>query len=142
MTQASETILDFDHSVGTEDRFAIRRFISDFIDSVNNQGREEVSVYFDKGVTAQGFNEFPLLGPQLVEMFYKKFFGRRHNYVSLPKVKLTSAKFLYNLSGNYEEYSDGILTTAGTIDIAILKSDDTYKIVNIKFYPRMRAVEQ
>lgn len=141
MSGPTETNLDFDHTVGTEDRFAIRRFIAKITESINQGSREDIDALLDKTATAQGFSEFTLLQPQIVEMFYKKFFGRRHNYVSFPKLKLTSSKYLFSLTGGYEEYQEGILSAAGTIDVSLLKTEDSYKIVSLKFYPRMRVVD-
>lgn len=141
MHEKAEITLDFDHTVGTEDRFVIRHFVTDFVEAVNNQGKHEVAGFIADSATAEGFSEFALQKPQLVEMFYKKFFGRRHNYISLPKLKLTSSKFLFRLNGNYEEYQEGILSAAGSIDLSVIKQDEKFYLVSMKFYPRMRVSE-
>lgn len=133
-----ELTLDFDNSVTTEDRFSIRHFLENFVDVVNNQSQESLEEMISKGATAEGFTEFVLQQPQILEMFYKKFFGRRRSYISFSKLKLTFSNFLFHISGDYEEYSEGILTTAGTIELAIMKTEDGYQVVKLKFYPRMR----
>jgi hypothetical protein len=142
MAQAQETILDFDNSVGTEDRFAIRHFIADFVDAVNTQPKAEVARFIDEGATAEGFDDFVIQQPQIVEMFYKKFFGRRHNYIHFPKLKLTSTKHFFYLNGSYEEYQEGILSAVGTIELALIKRDEDYHFVKLKFFPRMRAASE
>jgi len=79
--------------------------------------------------------------PQILEMFYKKFFGRRHNYIVFPKLKLSFHKVLFHLSGLYEEYQEGILSATGNIELALVKQEDNYRIISLKFYPRMRVSE-
>lgn len=134
----AELTLDFDNTVETEDRFAIRHFLEDFVDIVNNQTQEDLDEMFSGAVTAEGFSEFILQKKEILEMFYSKFFGRRRSYIHFSKLKLSFTKFLYHVHGDYEEYSEGILAAAGTIDISLVKTDDGYEFVNIKFYPRMR----
>ena len=141
MSHSLETNLDFDHTVSTEERFEIRHFVAEFIEAVNNQGKAEVAAMIAPSATADGFSEFTFQQPQLVEMFYKNFFGRRHNYIALPELKLTFSHHLFHLHGDYEEYQEGILSAAGTIDFNLVKQDDKYLITSIKFYPRMRAVQ-
>ncbi len=141
MNKLAETILDFDGTVGTEDRFAIRRFIARFLEIVNNAQVSEMDTVISDSTTALGLSDFPLQKKQIIEMFYKKFFGRRHNYLVLPKLKLSFNKFMFHLSGTYEEYEQGILTGAGTIDLALIKNDDSFQFVDFKFYPRMRKQE-
>lgn len=133
-----EIILDFDNSVSTEDRFAIRRFLKDFVELVNNHHHEQMPGLFSDAVTAEGFSEFVMQKSELLGMFYKKFFGRKHNFIRFPKLKLSSSKFLYNLKGSYEEYDQEILAGAGSIEISIIKNDDKFQFIKFKFYPRMR----
>ncbi len=141
MAVAQETILDFDHTVGTEDRFAIRKFINQLTRIINGGGKRELAVIIDHRATAQGFLEFPIQQQQILEMFYKKFYGRRNNYMALPKLKLTSSNFLFHLNGLYEEYQEGILSAAGTIDLSLIKDEEEYRVVSLIFYPRMRTAD-
>lgn len=141
MAHSVETTLDFDHTVGTEDRFKIRHFMTRFVDAVNNEGKDEIAAVLSPSIIAEGFSNFSLQQPELVEMFYKNFFGRRHNYIAIPKLKLTFNNHLFHLHGDYEEYQEGILSATGTIDFNLVKQEDDYLITSIKFYPRMRAVQ-
>lgn len=133
-----DVILDFDNSVGTEDRFAIRRFINLFVHTVNHGTRAEVEELLSDSITAEGYGEFTLQKQQLSEMFYKKFYGRRHNYINMPKLKLSSNKSLFYLNGNYEEYQEGILSAAGSLDLLVARQNEKFCLVSLKFYPRMR----
>lgn len=140
LKQATELTLDFDNTVGTEDRFAIRHFLENFVDIVNYQSQEQLTNFISEAATAQGFSEFMMQKPEILDLFYKKFFGRRHSYIVFSNLKLTMSKQLYLIKGSYEEYTDGILSAAGSIDLYIVKNDERYQITNFIFYPRMRLV--
>ncbi len=137
-----ELTLDFDNTVGTEDRFVIRHFLEDFIDIVNNQSQDELSTLISGAATAEGFSEFVMQKQEILDMFYSKFFGRRNSYINFSKLKLTFDKQLFQIRGEYEEYSEGILAAAGSIQMSLVKTDSGYEFVNFKFYPRMRATIQ
>lgn len=133
-----EIALDFDNTVGTEDRFAIRHFLEDFMDIINNQSQDDLSEMISGAATAEGFSEFVMQKQQILDMFYNKFFGRRNNYINLSKSKLTFIKGLFVINGEYEECSEGILAASGGIQMSLVKTDDRFEFVNFKFYPRMR----
>ncbi len=137
MSELQEIIFDYDRSVGTEDRFAIRRFVQSFVEIASRANKPELELVIADGATTTGITEFPLQKPELVELFYKKFFGRRHNYFVMPKLKLTYNQYLFHLNGNYEEYEQGILSGSGTIEMLLIKKDDTFNVVGLKYYPRM-----
>lgn len=141
MDQANQTILDFDRTVGTEDRFAIRRFIENFSNIISNAHKSDLDIIIADGAVTAGITEFPLQKSQLIEMLYKKFFGRRHNFFILPKLKLTYSKFLFHLNGSYEEYEQGILSGSGTIEIVLVKNENYFQVFSLKFFPRMLKQE-
>lgn len=141
MHEAKETILDYDRTVGTEDRFAIRRFITTCSTSISQANRGAMESLIADGATISGITEFPLQKKQAVDLFYKKFFGRRQNFIYFPKMKLSFNKFMFHLSGSYEEYEEGILSGYGTIELALIKRDEKYQLVDVKFFPRMLKQE-
>lgn len=141
MHEPKETIFDFDRTVGTEDRFAIRRFISNCSTLISQANKHDIEALIADGATVSGITEFPLQKKQAVDLFYKKFFGRRHNFISFPKMKLSFNKFMFHLSGSYEEYEEGILSGYGTIELALIKKDEKYQLVDVKFFPRMLKQE-
>ncbi len=139
MNLNTEITLDFDNTVSTEDRFVIRHFIEDFVDVVNNQSQDILDKMISDSVIAEGFSEFVLQKKQLLEMFYKKFFGRRHNFIRFPDLKLSFNNSLYKVTGTYEEYTEEILGAVGSIEMFLLKDDEgIYSFVGFKFFPRMR----
>lgn len=142
MNLSFETNLDFDQTVSTEDRFRVRKFIEHFVDTVNTKGKVQISPFLSDSITAEGFSEFVLQKSQLLELWYKKFFGRRNNVMRLPKLVLTSQTGLFRLEGDYEDYDQGILSNKGDIKISVVKnSDDQFLITKIIFLPKMRKVD-
>lgn len=138
MSPDTEITLDFDHTVGTEDRFMIKHLVEDFVETVNNQPHHDLRSMISEQVTAEGFSESVMHKPQFLEMLYKKFYGRRHSFVRFPQLKLSSSNSLFYISGEYEEYIEEILAAAGGIKISLAKTDDKFEFISFKFFPRMR----
>lgn len=141
MNKTAEITLDFDHTISsTEDRFNVRHFLEDFVDNINNQSQEALTKFISGGATAEGFSEFTMQKSEILDMFYKRFFGRRSSYVNFSNLKLSFTKSLFHIHGVYEEYIEGILSSSGSIDMSLMKVNDGYEFVHFKFYPRMRCV--
>lgn len=138
MIPSTEITLDFDHTVGTEDRFVIKHLLEDFVDVINNQPHDELKAMISEAAIAEGFTEFAMQKPQLLDMFYKKFYGRRKSFIRFPELKLSSTHNLFHINGDYEEYLEEILAAAGTIKMSLIKTDDGFEFIGFKFYPRMR----
>lgn len=142
MSMNLETTLDFNNTVTTEERFEIRKFINEFVKTVNEKNLESSEPFIADGFVAEGLSEFVMQKPQLLGTFYRKFFGRKNNYMWFPKLKLSSNKNMYRLDGTYEEYQQGILSTEGDIKIDLKKTEnDSYVLIAMKFFPRMRLIE-
>jgi hypothetical protein len=142
MSMSLETTLDFNNTVNTEERFEIRKFINEFVKTVNEKNLESSEPFIADGFVAEGLSEFVMQKPQLLGTFYRKFFGRKNNYMWFPKLKLSGANNLYRLDGTYEEYQQGILSTEGDVKIDLKKTEnDSYVLIGMKFFPRMRLIE-
>lgn len=142
MSMSLETTLDFNNTVNTEERFEIRKFINEFVKTVNEKNLESSEPFIADGFVAEGLSEFVMQKPQLLGTFYRKFFGRKNNYMWFPKLKLSSVNNLYRLDGTYEEYQQGILSTEGDVKIDLKKTEnDSYVLIGMKFFPRMRLIE-
>ena len=142
MSDHLETTLDFNNTVSTEERFEIRKFIDAFVKTVNDKNQDSAEQFIADGFVAIGLSEFAMQKAQLLGTFYRKFFGRKNNYMWFPKLKLSSNKNLYRLDGTYEEYQQGILSTEGDIKLDVKKTeDDNYVLIGMKFFPRMRLIE-
>ncbi len=142
MELTTETKLDFDNSVGTEDRFAIRRAIDSFADCANRGEIDALNNMISDSTVIEGFSDIPYMKQQFISVVSRWQGSDRKRIMRFPKLKLFYNRYLYHLTGTYEEFADGILSTEGTIELALVKTDDTFKFVKIAFFPRMRLTEE
>ena len=140
MKLTTESRMDFDRTIGTEDRFALRRWLENYIDKLNNREVDLASLFADD-CTIEGFGKEPLLPEIFSKMMYERNNHSNHlaRYVDM-RIKFKG--YLYHVQGNYEEYIDGVLVTDGTMEFAITKEDDIFKIVQQKFFPRMMLAQE
>lgn len=140
MISTAETKLDFDRTVSTEDRFAIRKAISNFVTAINNREAEEYAAMLSDALIVEGFSDIVQVKAGFLTMLKQKFDGS-DRIMQMPQLKLSYSHYLYHLKGNYEEILEGILITEGTIEISLIKEEQNYKVVRIIFYPRMMEHE-
>jgi len=137
-----ETKLDFDRSVSTEDRFAIRKAVDVFVSSVNKADTEAYSSMISDAAVIEGFTDIPYVKEGFVNMLARKFTPGAERFMRFPQLKLSYTRYLYQLQGTYEEFDDGVLATEGTITLNLVKGEDGYQIVRILFYPRMMMQDE
>jgi hypothetical protein len=137
MPLALETKLDFDRTVNTEDRFAIRRVLARFIEAINEGHSSVYSGMLSDAAIIEGFSDITQVKEGFVGMLNFRFAGKSRT-AALPQLKLSYSRYLFHLKGTYEETIDGVLATEGTIEMSLIKDEKSYKIVRIIFYPRMR----
>ena len=137
MSLVVETKLDFDRSVSTEDRFAIRKVVDTFVRAVNNGDGEVYRAMVSDAAIIEGFTDIPYVKEGFINMLSRKFTEQANRFMRFPQLKLSYSKYLFQLQGTYEEFDGGILGTEGTITINLVKGKDGYQIVRILFYPRM-----
>jgi hypothetical protein len=141
MSATAETKLDFDRTVNTEDRFAIRKTLASFIRAVNNGQPESYGPILSDAVIVEGFSDIVQVKQGFLTMLQHRFNGQGRRLMQMPQLKLSYSHYLFHLKGTYEEIDDGLLATEGTIEISVIKEDQNYKIVRIVFYPRMMLTE-
>lgn len=142
MSISIETKLDCDRTVSTEDRFALRRALDSFVTAVN---RAEVDAYQQMllgGAVIEGFSDIPQLKQEFISTLSRRFTGDNNNLMRFPKLKSSYNRFMFHAEGTYEEYRDGILATEGSIELALVKTNDKFQIAKIVFYPRMLLNEE
>ena len=142
MELTTETKLDFDSSVGTEDRFAIRRMIDLFADSSNRGNVEQLNKLISDSTVIEGFSDIPYVKQQFISVIERWQTSDRKRVMRFPKLKLSYSHYLYHLVGTYEEFADNILSTEGTIELAIIKNETGFQFVKMVFFPRMRLAEE
>lgn len=136
-----ETKLDFDRSVSTEDRFAIRKAIDSFVRLVNKQAIDESSAMISDGVVVEGFSDIPQVKIGFVSMLKRRFGNQGLRMMRFPELKLSFNQFIYHLEGTYEEFADGVLAIEGTIELSLIKNSDGFQFVKIILFPRMMLNE-
>lgn len=138
MPVVTETVLDYDRSVSIEQRFAVRRFIDDFVSEVNTGKLKQFTKKLAEPLVVEGFEDYALFKNNYVAMLEQKFSSDQRNFLRFPVLKLTLKKSIYYLAGTYEEFTDNILSAEGTIEIKLAKQDESFQFFKIKFFPRMK----
>ncbi len=142
MELTTETKLDFDNTVGTEDRFIIRRTLDLFATAANTGVVEKLNELISDSTVIEGFSDIPYMKQEFISVVSRWQCSGRERIMRFPKLKLSYSHYLYHLSGTYEEFVDHILATEGTIELSMIKTDEGFKFVKIIFYPRMRFAEE
>ncbi len=127
--------MDFDRTVSTEDRFALRRWLEGYIDKLNNREGELVGLFSDN-CQIEGFSNEPMERDSFSQMMYDRH-NRNNHLARYSELRIKFKNDLYHISGTYEEYLDGVLVTDGTMEFSIMKEEENFLIVKQKFYPRM-----
>ena len=141
MEMITETKLDFDQTVGTEDRFAIRRAVDAFANAANQNAVTVLENLISDSTVIEGFSDLPYMKQEYISVISRWLTVGRERSMRFPKLKLTYSNHLFHLTGTYEEFVDRILVTEGTIEMALVKSDGGFQFVKIVFFPRMRLTE-
>lgn len=141
MQLPTETKLDFDQTVTDEDRFAIRRFVQSFADAENAGDVEKLNQYISDSTVIEGFSDLPYMKAEFISVVSRWSEKKSKRVMRFPKLKLSYSRYLFHLTGTYEEFIDNILATEGTIEMALVKTEDSFQFAKIIFYPRMRLAE-
>src|SRR5207247_533654 len=103
----------------------------------NNFNLESIKNKFSEELTVEGFTDSILNCKEYIEFIIQQKRATKIDLVRYPNIKVSFRHFLFHLSGTFEGYSSGIIAYEGTIEIKIIKQDEQFKLVYIKFYPRM-----
>lgn len=141
MELTTETKLDFDQTVGTEDRFAIRRTLDSFAEAANTGDSQKLDEMISDSTVIEGFSDLPYVKEEFISVVTRWVTHNEKRVMRFPLLKLSYSHYLYHLTGTYEQYADNILVTEGTIELSMIKQDDCFVFVKIVFFPRMRLAE-
>jgi hypothetical protein len=133
----TESRMDFDRTIGTEERFALRKWLQQGIDAHNTGELPGYFKNFSENLEVKGFTDeqLDLVGYQ---HFIKKLNrGRKKLLIRYPKIKIIYKHFLFHINGSFEGFVDGILCYEGNIEMDVIKAGEQYTIVRITFFPRM-----
>jgi hypothetical protein len=131
--------LDFDYSVGTEDRFALRNWFERLVKAINYNDAGDYEPQLSERLSVEGFTPEPLNHETYIRFLKDRVKQKPIRVLRFPELKVRYKHFFYHLVGTYEEFIDGILAYEGTIELAVLKEEDVFKLESIKFYPRLRV---
>ncbi|MES3037712.1 MAG: hypothetical protein V4736_07380 [Bdellovibrionota bacterium] len=131
--------MDFDYSVTTEQRFALRTWLEQLVEAINSNDRERCADFFDPYLLVEGFNEQPLNKEQYLTWLEERKNDKTVHVMRLPQLKIKLKGKLYRLNGTYEEFIDGILSYEGTMEMIVTSADDGFKLASMIFFPRLRV---
>ncbi len=133
----TESKMDFDRSIGTEERFALRRWFDKLVETQNAHQLEEFGALLSDALVVDGFTDMHLRKESYLDFLKPVVFDDQTAVVRYPKVAITCQGYLCHVRGDFEIYIDGILSCEGEIEIELVKNDETYMVARKTFSPRM-----
>ncbi len=133
----TESKMNFDSSVTTEDRFALRNWFQGFIDNLNNHNEAEIKSALSDALIVEGFSDIPMQAEEYV-LFLKGLIAKQANSVArFPKVSIKFQGYLFAIVGDFEVYIDNVLSYEGGVEITVVKNKQGFFMVRQKFFPRL-----
>jgi len=130
--------MDFDYSVTTEDRFALRKWLEQLVEAINYNDRGAYSPMLGDGLIVEGFSDQAMDRAAYVTFLEQRSTQPAARIMRFPDLNIKFHHYLYHLRGTYEEFIDGILSYEGSIDMTLAKQEDNFVLLTVKFYPRLR----
>lgn len=131
-----ESKMDFDRSVGTEDRFALRRWFGRFVELLNQTNPDFWLDIFSSDLAVAGFTDAPLDCTGF--MNYLKAENEIGEYAArFPELKVGFQDGTFKLKGTFESFSDKVLLADGSIALEIVKDEaGQFRVTSIELEPR------
>ena len=139
MKISTESKMDFDNSVSTEDRFALRKWLDELVEAVNYNDRGVYGDRLAENLTVEGFTEQPMDRESYLQYLNSRATEPAARIIRFPALQIKFKHYLYPLAGTYEEFVNGILSYEGRVNLAIVKKDGGFQLVSLKFDPRLRV---
>jgi hypothetical protein len=133
----TESKMDFDRAIGTEDRFALRRWLDKYVSLQNEHNLEAFSELLSDALIVNGFTDMALQKQSYIDFLKPVVFDNPNAVVRYPKLAVAYQGYLYHIRGDFEIYIDGILSSEGEVEFEVVKDDEQYVIVRKNFSPRM-----
>ena len=132
--------MDFDSSVGTEDRFALRKWLERLVEALNYNDRGVYTESLYDNLMVEGFTEQPMGKAAYLEWLADRSAQKVH-VIRFPHLRIRFRQKMYRLVGSLEEFVDGILSYEGSVELLVLKNEGNFQLATLKFFPRMRLKE-
>ncbi len=133
----TESKMSFDRSIGTEERFALRRWFDSLVETQNNHNLEEFGALLSDALVVDGFTDIHLRKQSYLDFLKPVIFENKTATVRYPNISFSCKGYLYHVRGDFEIYIDGILSCEGEIEIELVKNDEAYMVARKTFSPRM-----
>lgn len=134
-----ETKVDFDYSIGTEDRFALRNWLEAFIAAQNTEDVEQVKQFLSVGLVVEGFTEASLSKETFVNFLVKEKQAGRLKVIQYSDTKVKFKDESFVCVANLQGLGDNILYYEGSIELEVVKAAEGFIADYIKFYPRLKV---
>ena len=133
----TESKMGFDNSISTEDRFALRNWFQSFVDNINSHNLEGLSSALSNALVVEGFDDIPMQAAGYSQLLKQLVMDQPNSVVRFPKLSVKFQGYLFALTGDFELYSDNVLSYEGGVEIAVVKNEDGFFMVRKKFFPRL-----
>src|SRR3989344_5111781 len=132
-----ESKMEFDRSVGTEDRFNLRKWLEQFIVALNKSNPKIWEEVIPSDFVNTGLTDEPLGLRDFISYMRNQY--ELGEYVArYPKLKIKYREDMFMIKGTFESFLDNILTFEGDAELIIEKQEDTFHLIKETLYPRFR----
>lgn len=130
----TETKMKFDVSVGTEDRFSVRRWFGKLVELLNSGEVVDQKKFLSATLAVEGFAAHPFKRKQFIEFLHEQ--QNRQWVARYPEIKVSVKGGSFILTGTFESFIGGILASEGNVELKVIKSDGAFLLESQIFYPR------
>lgn len=120
--------------IGTEARFAVRKWFSEWVEAVNSGNLD----YWQSDL-AESLTVTDLQAQELSKSGFVRYLTAGQVELLIPSVTLSKEAESYHLAGEWEVLQDGMVVFNGLFELIAKKvEDDSFKMFGITFFPRLR----
>lgn len=136
----TQSKLDFDRSIGTEDRFAIRGWFERLVARLNQTNPQLWKEGLGEGLIVSG------LTPKVMDrknflLFLGSQFQLGDYTVRYPLLKVQFRNGSFRFRGTFESFTNGILTCSGDVTLTVVKQEDGFYLTTHIVDPTFRVVQ-
>lgn len=139
MKLSTESKIDFDRSISTEDRFGLRRWFEKLVQTLNQSNPQIWAELLGGDVSIVGFTDIPMSGAEFARYLHTHFEDGEY-VLRYPELRASFQDGVYRLSGTFESFTDGILFCSGDITVEVVKDEDEkFRLKSQQLSPRFRV---